>query len=128
MKKSIAATERELVRIRTGKATPNLLDGIKVDHYTNMVPISQTSTISVPEPRMIVIQPWEKKMIPEIVKAIMKSDLGLNPSAEGNIIRLPIPPLNEDRRKERGMAVQWSLEFGDLQVKLGNLFLRRHPF
>jgi len=117
MKKSVDATARELLRIRTGKATPSLLDGIKVDHYTNMVPINQTSTISVPEPRMIVIQPWEKKMVPEIVKAIMKSDLGLNPTAEGNIIRLPIPPLNQERRRELVKIVKQVVEEGRVAVR-----------
>lgn len=117
MKKSIEATGRELARIRTGKATPSLLDGIKVDFYTNMVPISQAASISVPEPRTIVIQPWEKKMIPEIVKEIMKSDLGLNPIAEGNIIRLPIPPLNEERRRELVKIVKNVIEEGRVAIR-----------
>lgn len=117
MKKSIEATARELAKIRTGKATPNLLDGIKVDYYTNIVPINQAASISVPEPRLIVIQPWEKKMIPEIVKVIMKSDLGLNPIAEGNVIRLPIPPLNEERRKELVRVVKNLVEDGRVAVR-----------
>ena len=117
MKKSAEATARELARIRTGKATPSLLDGIKVDYYTNMVPINQVASISVPEPRLIVIQPWEKKMIPEIVKVIMKSDLGLNPIAEGNVIRLPIPALNEDRRKELVKVVKGVVEDGRVAVR-----------
>ncbi len=117
MKKSIEATARELTRIRTGKATPSLLDGVKVDYFTSMVPISQVATISVPEPRMIIIQPWEKKMIPEIVKEIMKSDLGLNPLSEGNIIRLPIPPLNEERRRELVKQVKHMIEDGRVAIR-----------
>jgi ribosome recycling factor len=117
MKKSIEATARELTRIRTGKATPSLLDGVKVDYFTSMVPISQVATISVPEPRMITIQPWEKKMIPEIVKEIMKSDLGLNPLSEGNIIRLPIPPLNEERRRELVKQVKHIIEDGRVAIR-----------
>lgn len=117
MKKSIEATGRELARIRTGKATPSILDGIRVDHYTNMVPINQAATISVPEPRMIVIQPWEKKLIPEIVRAIMASDLGLNPIAEGNVIRLPIPALTEERRKDLVKIVKNQIEDGRVAVR-----------
>ncbi len=117
MQKSVDATAREMGRVRTGKASPSLLDGIKVDYYTNMVPINQAATISVPEPRMIVIQPWEKKMVPEIVKTIMRSDLGLNPVAEGNIIRLPIPPLTEDRRKELVKQVKNSIEEGRVAIR-----------
>ncbi len=117
MQKSIEATARELARIRTGKAAPSLLNGIRIDYYTNMVPISQAATISVPEPRLIVIQPWERKMIPEIVKAIMRSDLGLNPVAEGNVIRLPIPPLNEERRKELVKLVKNVVEEGRVAVR-----------
>ncbi|MFC1476068.1 ribosome recycling factor [Candidatus Zixiibacteriota bacterium] len=117
MIKSVEATARELGHIRTSKATPSLLDGIKVDYFTNMVPISQAATISVPEPRMIIIQPWEKKMIPEIVKEIMKSDLGLNPIAEGNVIRLPIPPLNEERRRELVKHVKNLVEDGRVAIR-----------
>jgi len=117
MKKSIEATARELTRIRTGKATPSILDGVKVDYYTNMVPIAQAATITVPEPRMIVIQPWEKKMIPEIVKEIMKADLGLNPIAEGNLIRVPIPPLNEERRRELVKQVKNIIEDGRVAIR-----------
>ncbi len=117
MIKSVEATGRELLRIRTGKATPNLLDGIKVDYYTNMVPINQAATISVPEPRLIVVQPWEKSMIPEITKQIVKSDLGLNPIAEGNIIRLPIPPLNEERRRDLVKIVKNLIEDGKIAVR-----------
>jgi ribosome recycling factor len=117
MKKSVEATARELAHIRTGKATPSLLDNVKVDYYTNIVPISQAASISAPEPRLIVIQPWEKKLIPEIVKAIMKSDLGLNPVAEGNIIRVPIPTLTEERRKELVKIVKNMVEEGRVAVR-----------
>ncbi len=117
MQKSVDATARELARVRSGKASPSLLDGIKVDYYTNMVPINQAATISVPEPRLIVIQPWEKKMVPEIVKTIMRSDLGLNPVAEGNVIRLPIPPLTEDRRKDLVKQIKNTVEEGRVAIR-----------
>lgn len=117
MKKSLEATARELAHIRTGKATPGLLDGVKVDYYTNMVPINQVASISVPELRLMVVQPWEKKMVPEIVKAIMKSDLGLNPVTEGNIIRVPIPPLNEERRRDLVKVAKSTTEEGRVAVR-----------
>jgi len=117
MVKSIEATGRELARIRTGKASPSLLDSVRVDYYTNMVPINQVASVSVPEPRMILIQPWEKQMIPEVVKAIMKSDLGLNPVAEGNVIRLPIPTLTEERRKDLVKVVKNLIEDGRVAIR-----------
>jgi len=100
MKKSVESLRRELSGIRTGKATTNLLDGIKVEYYGNQTALNQVASISVPEHRLIVIQPWEKKMIEEISKVILKSNLGLNPVNDGNIIRLAIPPLTEERRKD----------------------------
>jgi len=100
MKKSVESLRRELSGIRTGKATTNLLDGIKVEYYGNQTALNQVASISVPEHRLIVIQPWEKKMIEEISKVILKSNLGLNPVNDGNVIRLAIPPLTEERRKD----------------------------
>ena len=100
MKKSVESLRRELSGIRTGKATTNLLDGIKVEYYGNQTALNQVASLSVPEHRLIVIQPWEKKMIEEISKVILKSNLGLNPVNDGNIIRLAIPPLTEERRKD----------------------------
>src|SRR3990172_6104204 len=87
MKKSVETLRKELSGIRTGKATTNLVDGIKVEYYGNLVPLNQVASISVPEHRLLVIQPWEKRMIEEISKAILKSNLGLNPTSYGNVIR-----------------------------------------
>lgn len=100
MQKAIDSLKKELSRVRAGRATPALLDGITVDYYGSYVPISQIANISVPDPRMIVVQPWEKSMISAIEKAVRVSDLGLNPQNDGNLIRLPIPPLSEERRRE----------------------------
>ncbi len=99
MGKSVDSLKKEFSRIRTGRATPSLLDGINVDYYGSMMPIAQIATITIPEARLILIQPWEKNMLGAIEKTIQASDLGLNPQNDGNLIRLPIPPLTEDRRK-----------------------------
>lgn len=100
MQKVIDSFKKEISRIRTGRATPSLLDGIQVDYYGSQVPVNQVANISVPDARMIVIQPWEKSMLTVIEKAIQVSNLGLNPQNDGNLLRLPIPPLSEERRKE----------------------------
>jgi len=100
MIKSIAALKSELKRIRTGRASSSLLDGIKVNYYGTPTPISQMATVAIPESRMITIQPWDATAIKEIEKAILKSDLGLTPSNDGKLIRIAIPPLTEQRRKE----------------------------
>jgi ribosome recycling factor len=100
MGKSIDALKNELKRIRTGRATASLLDGIKANYYGTPTPINQMATVSVPESRLITIQPWDASAIKEIEKAILKSDLGLTPSNDGKIIRIAIPPLTEERRKD----------------------------
>ena len=100
MKKTLEALHKELAAIRTGKATTSLLDGVKVEYYGSMVPLSQVASVSVPDYKLLVIQPWEKNLIPEIARAIQKSDLGLNPITDANVVRLPIPPLTEERRKD----------------------------
>ncbi len=100
MEKTIESLKKDLGHIRTGRASPSVLDGIKVDYYGSMMPVNQVATISVPEARTIIVQPWEKQMIPVIEKAIKASDLGLNPQSDANLIRVPIPPLSEERRKE----------------------------
>lgn len=119
MKKTIEALQRELSSIRTGKATTSLLDGIKVEYYGSMVPLSQVASISVPDYKLILIQPWEKKLIPEIAKAIQKSDLGLNPLTDANVVRLPIPPLTEERRKDLVKHVKKITE--DSKISLRNI-------
>jgi ribosome recycling factor len=100
MAKSVTALGNELNRVRTGRASLSLLDGIRVDYYGNMTPLNQMATLSVPESRLIVIQPWDVSIIKDIEKAILKSDLGLTPSNDGKLIRIAIPPLTEERRKE----------------------------
>jgi ribosome recycling factor len=100
MHKSIEALKHELMGIRTGKANPGLLEAVRVTYYGQTVPLKQVANVAVPEPRLITIHPWEKSMIPEIDKAIRTSELGLNPQIEGALIRLPIPPLTEERRKD----------------------------
>lgn len=98
--KSIEALKRDFGRVRAGKATPTLLEGIRVSAYGQSSPLNQVSSVSVPDARTIVISPWDKSLLPEIEKAIITSDIGLNPQNDGKIIRLSIPPLTEERRKE----------------------------
>jgi|UniRef100_A0A7C3Z3F6 ribosome recycling factor len=100
MQKSLDLLATEFSRIRTSRANPALLDGIKVNYYNALVPLKQIASIVAPEPKLLVIQPWDKNAIPEIEKAIQKAELGLNPQVEANVIRIPIPPLTEERRKE----------------------------
>ncbi len=100
MGKTIIALKDELKRVRTGRASLSLLDGILVDYYGSLTPLNQMASLSVPESRLINIQPWDVTVIKEIEKAILKSDLGLTPSNDGKIIRISIPPLTEERRKE----------------------------
>ena len=100
MQKSCAVYERDMQGLRAGRANPQLLDRIMVDYYGTPTPINQIGNISSPEPRLLVIAPWEAKMIPQVEKAIQKSDLGLNPSNDGKIIRLVFPELNEERRRD----------------------------
>jgi ribosome recycling factor len=100
MGKSIDALKNELNRVRTGRASLTILDGIRVDYYGTLTPLNQMATLSVPESRLIAIQPWDVSVIKEIEKAILKSDLGLTPSNDGKVIRISIPPLTEERRKE----------------------------
>jgi ribosome recycling factor len=110
MKKSVTALRDEYSGIRTGRASPALLDKIRVEYYGQKTPLSQVATVSVPEARLIVVQPWDKALISEIEKAIQKSELGLNPSNDGKVIRINIPPLTEQRRKELVKAAKASAE------------------
>jgi ribosome recycling factor len=100
MDKSIEALNRELKRIRTGRASLSILDAIKVDYYGTLTPLNQMATLAVPESRLITIQPWDVSVIKDIEKALLKSDLGLTPANDGKLIRISIPPLTEERRKE----------------------------
>jgi len=100
MAKTIETLKRELQSVRAGRATPALLDRVTVDYYGTPTPVNQLATVTVPEPRMLVIQPWDKGVIQDIEKAIQKSDLGLNPMNDGSVIRIVIPPMTEERRME----------------------------
>jgi len=117
MDKAVDAVRREFAKIRTGKATVSLLDGVKVDAYGSSVPLRQVANISVPEARLLVVQPWDKKLLGDIEKSIQSADLGLNPSNDGNIIRVPIPPLTEERRKELVRYVHKLAEEGRVAVR-----------
>jgi len=117
MKKAIQATQHELALIRTAKATTSLLDGIRVEYYGTKVPLNQVAAISVPEPKILLVQPWEKSMVAEIEKTLLKSDLGLTPASDGNVIRLPIPPLTQERRKELIKVVHRLAEEGRVAVR-----------
>jgi len=100
MGKSVEALKTELNRLRTGRASLSILDGIKVDYYGTLTPLNQMATLAVPESRLMTIQPWDASVIKDIEKAILKSDLGLTPSSDGKIIRISIPQLTEERRKD----------------------------
>ena len=100
MRKSIESLKREYSRLRTGRASVSLLDGIRVSYYDTPTPLNQMASLAVPEPRLIVIQPWDKTAMGDIEKAILKSELGLTPMNDGKVIRIAIPPLTEERRKE----------------------------
>lgn len=117
MEKSIEALEKELSRVRTGRASVTLLDGVRVDYYGTPTPLNQLATISIPEPRLITIQPWDASVLKEIEKAIQKADLGLTPSSDGKIIRVTIPPLTEDRRKELVKLVKKMAENAKVAIR-----------
>ena len=119
MKKTMEALKREFASLRAGRATPSLLDKVLVDYYGTPTPVNQVAKISVPEPRMILIQPWEQSLLHELEKAIMKSDLGLNPNSDGTAIRLSIPQLTQERRTELVKSVNKKAE--EAKVALRNV-------
>ncbi|MBI5579545.1 MAG: ribosome recycling factor [Deltaproteobacteria bacterium] len=119
MGKVIEALKKELKRVRTGRASLSLLDGIKVDYYGTLTPLNQLATLAAPESRLITIQPWDTTVIKEIEKAVLKSDLGLTPSSDGKIVRIAIPPLTEQRRKELVKVVHKTSE--EYKVSVRNL-------
>lgn len=106
MEKTIESFRRNLTSVRAGRATPALLDKLRVDYYGTPTPVNQLATVSVPEPRLLVIQPWDKSLIAALEKALQKSDLGLTPSSDGSVIRLAIPQLTEQRRAELVRSVR----------------------
>ena len=119
MSKALDALRRDLTSIRTGRANPSILDRVMVEYYGTNSPINQVASISVPESRMLVIQPWDKGSIPAIEKAIMKSDLGVTPSNDGQVIRIALPQLTEERRKQMVKIVHQQTE--DAKVSIRNV-------
>lgn len=117
IKKSLDSLKREYGALRAGRATPALLDRVMVEYYGAPTPINQVANVSVPEPRMITIQPWDKGMMSDIEKAIMKSDLGLNPNNDGSIIRLSIPQLTQERRAELAKTIHKKAEEAKVAVR-----------
>ncbi|PJB30674.1 MAG: ribosome recycling factor [Deltaproteobacteria bacterium CG_4_9_14_3_um_filter_65_9] len=119
MERSIEAFRKELGKVRTGRASFSLLDGVKVDYYGTLTPLQQVGTLSVPESRLITVTPWDTKLIGPIEKAIQASGLGLNPSSDGKTVRIPIPPLTEERRRELAKVVRKMAE--DARVAVRNV-------
>lgn len=117
MKKAIDSFKRDLQKIRTGRANTAMLDGIKVDYYGTPTPVNQVATVQVVDARLITVKPWEKTMIPVIDKAIRASDLGINPVADSELVRLPIPPLTQERRKELAKVVKKQSEEARVAVR-----------
>ena len=117
MQKAVETLRKDLQAIRTGRASPALVDHIRVDYYGASTPINQLGTVTVPEARLIVIQPWDRKSLGAIEKAIQKSDLGLTPANDGSVIRLTLPQLTEQRRKELTRVVQKRVEEGRVAVR-----------
>jgi len=117
MGKTVEALKHDLAKIRTGRAHPGLLDHIHVDYYGSMVPLSQVAQIGLGDARTITVQPWEKKMVGAVEKAIRDSDLGVNPASHGELIRVPMPPLTEDRRKELTKVVRHEGENARVAVR-----------
>ncbi len=117
MQKAVESLKHEMSKIRTGRATPALLDHVKVDYYGNPTPLNQVANITVVDARMLSVVPFEKTMMPVIEKAILNSDLGLNPTPSGNMIRVPMPPLSEERRKEMIKVVRAEAEQGRVSIR-----------
>ena len=117
MNKSIEALKKDFVRIRTGRASIALLDGVRVNCYDTQMPLDQVASLSVPESRLITVKPWDQSIIGEIEKSILKSELGLTPLNDGKIIRIPIPPLTETRRKELVKVAKKTAEEGKIAIR-----------
>jgi ribosome recycling factor len=117
MVKTVDAVRQELVRIRTGKATTSLLDGVKVDYYGTPTPLNQLGTVSTPDIHTIAVQLWDKSAVQSVEKAILNANLGLNPMTEGQLVRIPIPTLNEERRKELVKLIKKFAEEGKVAVR-----------
>ncbi|MFO7946247.1 MAG: ribosome recycling factor [Armatimonadota bacterium] len=117
MEQSLAAVRRDFSTVRTGRANPAILDQLKVDYYGTPTPLNQLANVSVPESRLIVIQPYDKSTIPNIEKAVMTSDIDLTPSSDGQVVRLPVPQLSEERREQLSKQVQQKAEDGRIAIR-----------
>lgn len=117
MKKSVESLHHEFTKIRTGRAHPSLLDHIKVDYYGSEMPLNQVASVTVSDPRTLLVSPWEKPMVAVVEKAILNSDLGLNPATAGTAIRIPMPPLTEERRKDLIKVVRNEAEQAKISVR-----------
>jgi ribosome recycling factor len=117
MQDAVEAVQREFATVRTGKATPGLLDTVRVDAYGAKMPLNQVATVHTPEPTLLVVQPFDKSLMGDVEKAIQVADLGLNPSNDGNVIRIPVPPLNEERRKEFVKILHKMAEEGKVSIR-----------
>jgi ribosome recycling factor len=117
MKKAVESFKRDLQKVRTGRANTSMLDGIKVDYYGTPTPVNQVATVQVVDARLITVKPWEKTMIPVIDKAIRASDLGINPVADAELVRLPIPPLTQERRRDLAKMVGKQTEEAKVAVR-----------
>lgn len=119
MKDVVEGTRKEFASIRTGRANPALLDRVNVEAYGDIYPINQVASVSVPEPRLLVIQPWDRKLVPDIERAILKSDLALTPMSDGSIIRISIPTLTEERRRELVKVARKAAE--EMRIRVRNV-------
>ncbi|MDX1459497.1 MAG: ribosome recycling factor [Xanthomonadales bacterium] len=117
MNKTLESLRRELAKIRTGRAHPSLLEHVQVDYYGSEVPVSQAASVTVEDARTLAVTAWDKAMVPVIEKAILTSDLGLNPTTAGNVIRIPLPPLTEERRRELGKVVHHEGENAKIAIR-----------
>ncbi len=117
MDAAIEAVQREFASIRTGKASPALLDTVRVDAYGSRLPMNQVATVSTPEPSLLLVQPFDRSLLSEIERGIMQAGLGLNPGNDGSVIRIPIPPLNEERRKEYVRLLSHTAEEGRVSIR-----------
>jgi ribosome recycling factor len=117
MDKAVEAVRREFSSVRTGKATTSLLDLVRVEAYGSEMPLNQVANVAAPEPKLLTVQPWDKALLKAVEKAILASDLGLTPSNDGNLIRLPLPPLTQERRKELAKVIHKFAEEGRVSVR-----------
>ncbi len=124
MDDALEALRREFATVRTGKATPALLDTVRVDAYGSKMPINQLATVHTPEPTLLVVQPFDKSLMSDVERAIQAADLGFNPSNDGNVIRIPIPPLNEERRKEFVKLLHKMAEEGRVSIRHARRIVR----